>query len=413
MRHRYLTFGLLLLVTSLVAHGQSLPRTIEEARALEQADALPPSLLYTRSYDLSGSNPGHLLAQEAFSGYEVKGLGRAVRIAYHSADAEDKGVITTAMVLIPRGAPPAGGWPIIAFGHGTSGVARPCAPSLMKDAFYGDEGLSDMLKAGFAVIATDYHGLGSEGEHAYIDKPAQARDIVYAVPAARAAVPELGSRWVADGHSQGGLAAWGVAEFEAVHEDANYLGAVSVSGASSLDGFFQFLDANPGMNFYLSWAAAGIHTRFPEFSPEDVLTPIMMDKYQAVTREGCWYFGYVNYKNTPKNATLKTGWRGNVWLRRWVEENRLGRVRITKPLLVISGEADVTVSIQEVRETVRQACAAGSTLAFRSYPGLDHDPTMIKSAAVQIAWIRERFADKPFKGTCAAQAAQVRDLSRQ
>lgn len=50
--------------------------------------------------------------------------------------------------------------PVIAWAHGTSGVARRCAPSLMKDVEYGTEGLMPMVAAGFAVVATDSAGLG-------------------------------------------------------------------------------------------------------------------------------------------------------------------------------------------------------------------------------------------------------------
>ena len=85
----------------------------------------------------------------------------------------------------------------------------------MKDVEYGSEGLMPMVAAGFAVIATDYAGLGTPGPHQYDNKIPQANDVVYSVPAARAAVPSLGRRWVTIGHSQGGVAVWGVAELEA------------------------------------------------------------------------------------------------------------------------------------------------------------------------------------------------------
>ena len=398
--------GCVLSLSFEVGSAQQLPRTVDEANAIEHAEALPSSALYSKSYDAAAGKPGDLLAQESFTGYAVKGLGRAVRIAYRSADAENRTVVVTGVILIPAGQPPAGGWPVIAWAHGTSGVANMCAPSLMKDAYYGDEGLADMLKAGFAVVATDYLGLGGPGRHPYIDKPSQARDVIYSVPAARAAVPELGARWVADGHSQGGAAAWGVAELESSEHDDTYLGAVSVSGAGSLDGFFQFVDDNAGVSMYLPWAAEGIHVRFPEFQPQDVLSPRMMEKYAAVTTQGCWYFGFVNYKDTPKHAALKPEWRTNPWVQRWIDENALTKTRVTKPLFVISGEGDKTVPIEGVRSTVRQACQLGSNLAFKSYPGLDHDPTMIKSVPTQIAWIKDRFAGKSFVSDCATNPAR-------
>ncbi len=57
-----------------------------------------------------------------------------------------------------------------------------------------------------------------------LDLDAQARDVIFSVPAARRAVPSLGSRWVVDGHSQGGSTAWRVASLESSMRDPDYLG---------------------------------------------------------------------------------------------------------------------------------------------------------------------------------------------
>ena len=391
-----------------MALAEDLPATVPEARALEHADALPPTPLYARRYDLKRGQPGDLLAQEPFDGYLVKGLGRAVRIAYHSTDVTGQHVVTTGMVLVPAGSPPAGGWPVIAWAHGTSGVARECAPSLMRDAYYGGLGLADMLLAGFAVVATDYHGLGSEGPHLYINKGSQARDLLYSVPAARKAVPALGRRWVSDGHSQGGLASWGVAELESQRPDPDYLGAVSVSGAAELYGFLDFIDEHPAMTLYLPWAAAGIKARFAAFQPDSLLTPVIMAQYPSVTDHGCWYAGYATYKDTVKHTALQPNWRDNPYVKRWTEENTLGNIRVTKPLLVITGEADQTVTLAGVRATVMQACRSGSTLLFHSYPGLDHTPAMTESVPEQIAFMRARFAGEPFAAACPVPIVSAR-----
>jgi hypothetical protein len=207
------------------AQAQEMPKTLAEAEAMEQADRVPITDFYSTPSNLSATKPGDLLRKESFAGYSLPKGATAVRILYHSLDATGQDVATSAVVLIPAGTPPAKGWPVIAWAHGTSGVARLCAPSAMKDVYYGEEGLMPMVAAGFAVVATDYHGLGTEGPHQYVNKSAQAHDVVYSIPAARAAVRSLGARWVVDGHSQGGLAAWGVAEAEHDLKDPNYLGA--------------------------------------------------------------------------------------------------------------------------------------------------------------------------------------------
>jgi hypothetical protein len=181
------------------ADEPSMPKSLEEAIAMERADALPLTAFYDTPA-LTSSKPGDLLRQEPGIGFALPSGATAVRILYHSLSADGADVATSGIVLIPGGGAPAGGWPVIVWAHGTSGVARQCAPSLQKDMEYGEEGLMPMVRAGFAVIATDYHGLGTQGPHEYLNKTAQGRDVIYAIPAAHAAVPLLARRWVVIGH---------------------------------------------------------------------------------------------------------------------------------------------------------------------------------------------------------------------
>ena len=203
--------ALLVVSHNAAADEAGLPKSVSEAIRMERDNALPRTALYDAPKSLAGSRPGDLLKQEKFAGYLVPKGASAVRILYHSLDADQHDVVTSGVVLIPAGTAPVGGWPVIAWAHGTSGVARMCAPSLQKDVYYGEEGLMPMVRAGFAVVASDYHGLGTYGQHQYVNKLAQTNDVIYSIPAARKAVPALGKKWVVDGHSQGGLAAWGVA----------------------------------------------------------------------------------------------------------------------------------------------------------------------------------------------------------
>lgn len=390
--------SLLILVAPASALAQEMPHSVAEAQKMEREDALPVTPLYANP-TLGTSGVGDLLAQEPVTNYSLPGA--AVRIAYHSRDAAGRDVPATAAVLIPPGKTPSGGWPVIVWAHGTSGVAQQCAPSLMKDVWYGDEGLTDMLKAGFAVVAVDYQGLGGPGVHPWVTKTAQARDVIYSVPAARRAVPALGRRWVADGHSQGGLATWGVAELESALNDPDYLGAISVAGAVRLDQFLDLMDQTQGgLTMYVAYMGWAVHARFPEFKPEDILTPQAMQLYGRVTTQGCWYYGYAVFNDMPKRGVLKASWRQDQYVQRFAKENEEGDVRVNKPLLVLAGEADLSIPIAAVREVVARACQNGSELTFKSYPGLDHDPTMIKSMPDQLAWIRGRFGGKAATSNC-------------
>ncbi len=393
------------LVLALPVAADEVSKEVAEAQATELANALPPTSFYSDPVSLTRTRPGDLLRQEAVDGYSVVSGMKSVRILYHSQNAAHGDVVTSAVVLVPPGPTPPGGWPVIAWAHGTSGVAQSCAPSLMKDLYYGTPVLAAMLTGGFAVVATDYRGLGTAGPTMYGSKQAQALDVIYAMPAARAAVPQLGRRWVADGHSQGGFTTWGVAELESQLKDDGYLGAISVAGAFQVDELMQTLNQGEGA-FYLAYIASGIQGRFPAFRPDDLLSREPMQSYSRVTAQGCWYYAHALYKDIPQGTTLKEGWKDNVWVRKWVKENNEGAIRINKPLLVLAGEADRTIPIEGVRTIVRRACRAGSGLTFRSYPGLDHSPVMVDSLAYQLEWIRERLAGTRAAGTCAALAVK-------
>jgi len=375
--------------------------SVADAVAAESADALPITGFYDPPASAAKARPGQLLRKEAAS-YTLAVPVDAIRILYASTDGHGGKVATSAMVLTPKGTPPPGGWPLIAWAHGTSGMARMCGPSLMKDAYYGDEGLSEMLKEGFAVVATDYHGLGTPGPHRYMDKRAQAQDVINSVPAAHAAVRGLSRDWVVDGHSQGGLAAWAVAEDELRIKDPTYRGAVAVAGATHLGWLLDHTEGTKGSGFYLAWHAYAIHTRFPQFQIDRMLSPVAQAHYADVTSKGCWLYGFATYHGIEAPQMVKPDWRSIPEVRRFMTENSAGRWPIRGPIFVIAGEADGSVPLAGIRDTVHKACAIGTNVTFRSYPGLDHDPVMTNSTPDQLAWIRDRLHGRNASGNCGA-----------
>ena len=93
-------------------------------------------------------------------------------------------VQTTAVVLIPQGPPPENGYPVVAWGHGTTGVADRCAPSVTANLAGYAAYLDLYLQNGYAVVAPDYEGLGTEGPHPYLHLASEGRSLIYAVHAA-------------------------------------------------------------------------------------------------------------------------------------------------------------------------------------------------------------------------------------
>src|SRR5262249_54074969 len=153
--------------------------------------------------------------------------------------------------------------------------------SLMKSLFYNWEGLYQYVSLGYAVVATDYSGLGTEGRHAYLDMLSNATDVIHSVPAARAAVPHLSEKWVVVGHSQAGLSTLGVAQLEWELRDPNFLGTVTLAGASYLeDSIDNAVRVDlPMLNGLIVFFVFGAKTVYPEIEPGDILTDAALAQY--------------------------------------------------------------------------------------------------------------------------------------
>lgn len=139
-----------------------------------------------------------------------------------------------AVVLIPLGPAPEGGFPVVAWGHGTTGVADRCAPSTTTDLAGYDSYLDLYLQNGYAVVAPDYEGLGVGGSHPYLHLASEGRSLIYAVNAAAKQYANLSSRYVAVGHSQGGHAALGAGEYAREVDDVTLVGVIAIAPASNL-----------------------------------------------------------------------------------------------------------------------------------------------------------------------------------
>ena len=181
-----------LAVASLYAQSQPRRHTLQLTKFYETARPLPPG------------KPGDLIRSEPSEAYSLSGDLSVVRILYHSRSAGGGDVATSGVVLVPDGTPPRGGWPIIAWAHGFSAAARQCAPSLLRNLYYGPL-LSMYVSLGYAVVATDYTGLGTDFRSAVMDVQSDAMDVIYSIPAAHAAVHQLGPKWVTMGTSLGAM----------------------------------------------------------------------------------------------------------------------------------------------------------------------------------------------------------------
>lgn len=157
-------------------------------------------------------------------------------MTYKMLGVDNKEVQATALVFVPKTAQPAKGWSIVVWAHGTTGVADKCAPS--EQGLQGTELLlQQLLAAGYVVVAPDYEGLGSTGNHPFLNLKSEAFSITDAVVATHDYLSRQGMKvspeWIAMGHSQGGHAALGAAQY-ASRANLDYKGTIAIAPASNL-----------------------------------------------------------------------------------------------------------------------------------------------------------------------------------
>jgi hypothetical protein len=253
---------------------------------LQRQNALPRTAFYEPPNPLRWAPAGALIRQQATTAYRVEGASvPATRILYHSRTSKGRDVAASGVVLVPQGKAPVGGWPVVVDAHGSSGIGRDCAPSLMRDLYHGNQMLR-FVERGFAVVAPDYAGLRTDGRHELVNKTAESSDVIYAQRAARQALPDLSRRWVLWGHSQGGGAALGVAERQWLVPQPGYLGAVVTSPASDLSSLAAHVATTPGYGAFAALLADGAHNSDPRIRPDRLLTPEAFSR-SGITAVGC------------------------------------------------------------------------------------------------------------------------------
>lgn len=358
----------------------------------------PLNKFYDTPSPLAPQKPGSLIRSEEFEEYDLPPGVLAVRILYHSRSARGEDVAASGVVLYPDAKAPVGGWPVIAWAHTLNGVTRQCAPSLSRSVQHGPF-LSMYVSLGYAVVATDYTGLGTSFRSAFSDVQSNATDVIYSVPAARAVVPQLGSRWVAIGIGQGGSAVVGVAELEHEIRDPNYLGSIAISGLDDLQDRYEHLGAGtfPGTLLFLAY---GIKTVYPEFDVKDMLTNKALALYPGV-EQTCGGPGVES--NLSSTEILKPNWKNNTFVKQYFSRNTLGLVPTQGPMLVISSELDRAIPIQRTAQVITRMCKQGDRVQFERYPQSETGRVFGDSVRDQISWIQARFAGRPAASNCSEQ----------
>lgn len=351
----------------------------------------PPGDFFDAPVPLQHHRPGTVVWAEPIAA--APGYG-ALRVMYHSRDAQHRDRAVTGTIFYPTDPAPAGGWPVISWAHGTSGMSSSCAPS-RNGAATGSYGIRAV------VVASDYVGLGPLGErHAFLSGKAEGYSVIDIVRAARR-IPwvHAGRRWLTVGVSQGGHASLFAGELA-----SHYAPELDLEGVVAAEPTSNLTENFPGdtplvMDVVSVLALYGIAEDHPEVHPADYVTPLTAER-AAVMDTGCLTEVALSLATIPHDQLFQADPRTTEPARSVAIANDPGHFRSAAPILLIQGTADSVVVPARTEKLRTILCALGEPVAQVIVPGGTHD-TSPGLAKPQIgAWLADRLAGAPAPTSC-------------
>lgn len=347
--------------------------------------------------------PGRLLRVGDYTG-QAPASATVRRILYTTTDANGGAALASALVIAPDavGAEPR---PVIAWNHGTVGIARRCAPSLTDVAATAQAipGVDEAVAAGWVVVATDYSGQGTEGTFPYLIGEGQARSVLDGLRAVREVRDlDLADEAVIWGHSQGGHATlWTSAIAPSYAPDVSIAGTVAISPAADPRGLAERLIRGGGSGV-LSAAVAWVLIPYSETYDDVVFEhhvrlpgrPLVREMSRRCTTEPSLLVSVLDGLGVSNDRPLYTGdLTGGVLGARLDQNRTVGP--FTQPLLVVWGGDDEVIAADLQHGYVADLCEAGVEVEWIEYDGYDHLRIVQPDAAFipkLLDWTAARFA---------------------
>lgn len=383
--------------------------------------------------------PGTLLKADPITS-SVPGV-KAWKIAYITTDVRERRFVATGVAVVPDAPAPAGGRPMLAWAHGTTGTAQSCGPSQVLDPVQslnqyflpsgnswtdvGFPAMKPLLDQGYALVATDYQGLGGGGRHQYVVSATQGRDTINSLRALHQIKEAQASKRAAVyGWSQGGGSTIGAASLpdylkasNAAVKDIEIVGFVAMAPADiaallpapgysaeeatkAVQGFINLMSNNVFNFTHLVMNLWGTQAAFDDrLSLSDLLTDegakaadqIMLRKCVHVASDTFNYVYGDNYKTLLRPA-ITNG-------KTWVDSMAAGGVQSVKPLapvVIYWGTADTVVPPVMHLKYMENVCKLGGEVTRIQLPGkVTHFGTPAASQSQYLEWLSDRFAGKP------------------
>lgn len=367
--------------------------------SVTQSDLQP---FYTPPTSLEGK-PGDLLRVESL-GVEVNGA-QSLRILYLTELDNGDLAAASGMAFIPTAPSSQAPRPIIAWVHGTVGEGDACAPSRTADPTSQlTEFLPSMIQLGWALVATDYTGLGTPGVQAYLLKDQEVRDTVNSVRALQQ-IPSsnVGSRYAVFGHSQGGHTALWTGHLS--KEFAPELDLLAVAAAAPAAELTQIITKQwdsvvgwvIGAEVMRSWPL-----RYPELPVNEILTTPAQKNYNRLAQE-CIKDAGIEAEIRMKAFNENFFSVNPIDIPAWgaaLADQTPPPLPVEMPLLLIQGTADEVVLPQPNAYLQKTWCEAGTNISALWLGGVGHMAAAAIGGPTAVSWLEQIFSGTVPRSTC-------------
>lgn len=378
---------------------------------------------YTAPANASSAPPGSILKVEQVTNTTLYTLppGLALsRFIYQSETINGSVVPVSAFVLwpyIPREFTNISGVPVVAWSHGTSGFTADGAPSHIRDLWQQEYAPYPLALAGYAVVATDFAGLGVREypngtviTHPYLSNPSCAKDIVYSIQAAQQAWSGvLSQQYVTLGHSQGAGCTWGVAELMASGNVPmeGYLGGVTAAPVSDIISIFESEEGPNPVTFTGLLAGVAVTLTATLASSTYQITDLLTTAGASLINLVQSVQGVASVRGTlltTPQTQVNPFWNTSSYMINFNTLVKTGGKPLKGPLLVMQGLSDMTISPNVTTPIVHKTCSVlanansnNTQLQYEMFEGVDHNPIMFAGRLTWLNWIEDRFNGKPLK----------------
>lgn len=344
---------------------------------------------------------GRLIRVGDFAGQKPPGA-QVHRILYTTRDAVGQPAVASALVIVPDERPP-GARPVIAWNHGTTGVARGCAPSL-RDASatrWAIPALDEAIERGWIVVASDYSGQGAPGVFPYLIGRGEARSSLDAILAAEEIEGlVLSARTVAWGHSQGGHAALWMSQIaDDYAPEVTLLGTAALAPAADPLALAEELtagEANVLLSILISWVLVPYADTYDDIELSRHIAPgaeaIVREMTQRCPSEPGVMVSVATALGVAEDRPLYVGDLTAGALGRRLADN-VPSGPWGHPLLIAWGDQDEVIPPHLQQRYVDRLCAQGEQVRYLEYRGYDHLGTLLPRSSflpVLAKWTDER-----------------------